>query len=177
MDNKILVAFASAYGSTEEIARAIARDLDDQGFAVDVSRARDVDDLSPYRAVILGSAIRGQSVLPEAVRFVEDHQVELRHRPVAYFAVCLTLRADTEENRRQVASWLEPLCRLVPPVEIGLFAGALDPDRMPFVMRVLTRLARMPEGDFRDWPAIHAWAARVGARLAPTGSAPGQRGA
>ena len=58
MNNKILVTYASRAGSTAEVAEAIGKTLTEGGAQVDVIPMQDVNDLSPYRAVVAGSAIR-----------------------------------------------------------------------------------------------------------------------
>ncbi len=55
MSNKILVTYASRAGSTQGVAEAIGKSLADGGAAVDVRPMRDVQDLTPYRAVVAGS--------------------------------------------------------------------------------------------------------------------------
>ena len=77
MGNKILIAYASACGSTGEVAEAIGQELCSAGAAVDVRLAKRVSDLGPYRAVVVGSAIRMGRWLPEAVKFVETHREAL----------------------------------------------------------------------------------------------------
>jgi menaquinone-dependent protoporphyrinogen oxidase len=161
MSDKVLVAYASRCGSTGEVAEAIGQVLGNGGAAVDVRLVKEVTDVSPYRAVIVGSAIRAGNWLPEAVKFVETHREALSRMPVAYFAVCLTLKEDTEDNRRTVAAHLDPIRETVQPVDVGLFAGALDPSKMSFILRLIMKTAKSPEGDFRDWEAIRTWAANV----------------
>jgi menaquinone-dependent protoporphyrinogen oxidase len=56
-DGRVLVAFASPNGSTAVIAEAITAELCAAGFRVDCSLVAAVDDLAPYRAVILGSGV------------------------------------------------------------------------------------------------------------------------
>jgi menaquinone-dependent protoporphyrinogen oxidase len=165
MKDKILVAYASRAGSTGEVAEAIGQVLCEAGAAVDVRLAKEVTDLSPYRAVVVGSGIRVGKWLPEAVQFVERYQEALSRVPVAYFLVCLTLKEDTEENRRTVAAYLDPVRDLVQPVDVGLFAGAMDYAKLPFIFRLMMKAMKSPEGDFRDWEAIRDWADQVRARL------------
>jgi len=158
MSDKILVAYASRCGSTGEVAEAIGQVLCDAGAAVDVRLAKNVTDVSPYRAVIVGSAIRMGRWLPEAVGFVETHREPLSRVPVAYFLSCMTLEDDTEEKRRTVAIYLDPVREIVQPVDVGLFAGAMDYDKLPFIFRLMMKTLGTPEGDFRDWEGIRAWA-------------------
>ncbi len=163
--DKILVAYASRAGSTGEVAETTGQVLCEAGAAVDVRLAKDVTDLSPYRAVVVGSGIRVGKWLPEAVGFVEKHRGVLSQVPVAYFAVCLTLKEDTEENRREVAAYLDPVREVVQPVDVGLFAGVMDYGKLPFIFRLMMKAMKSPEGDFRDWEAIRDWAGQVRARL------------
>lgn len=158
MSDKILVAYASKCGSTGEVAEAIGQALCEAGAAVDVRLAQNVTDVSPYRAVIVGSAIRVGRWLPDAIKFVETHQEALSQVPVAYFLTCMTLEDDTEENRRTVAAYLDPVREIVQPVDVGLFAGSMDPSKLSFVFRLMMKAMGTPEGDYRDWEAIRAWA-------------------
>jgi len=161
VSDKVLVAYASRCGSTGGVAEAIGEVLCEGGVAADVRLAKDVTDLSGYQAVIVGSAIRMGAWLPEAMKFVETHQDVLSRIPVAYFAVCMTLEEDTEENRRTVAAYLDPIRERVQPVDVGLFAGAMDYNKLPFIYRLIVKALKSPEGDFRDWDAIRAWAANA----------------
>jgi len=168
MDNKILVAYASRAGSTSRVAEAIAGVLCADGMAVDVRLAKEVSDVSSYRAVVVGSAIYMGRWMPDAVKFVEKHKNVLSRMPVAYFLVCLTLKDDTEENRSLVRSYLDPVIEKTPqvqPLDIGLFAGRMDYSKLSFFYRFIAKTMDAPEGDYRDWNAITAWAGRVSSQL------------
>jgi len=168
MEEKILVAYASRAGSTGGVAGTIGEALCNGGATVDVRLAKDVTDVSAYRALVVGSAIYMGNWMSEAVKFVESHRDALSRVPVAYFTVCLTLKDDTDENRRTVAAYLDPVLEKVPevePVTVGLFAGALDYSKLSFLYRTIAKKMSGPEGDFRDWEAINAWAGQVHDRL------------
>ncbi len=172
MSNKILVTYASRAGSTAEVAQAIGQTLVDNGAQVDVRPMNDVRDLSPYRAVVAGSAIRGQKWLPEAVQFMQTHRAELAQKSVAEFTVCITLAMKNgEQYRSGVRDWVAPVRALVQPVSEGLFAGMLDFSKLPFnwdtlMLRLTVALGIFPRGDHRDWNAIHAWAGSLKSALA-----------
>ncbi|MBI5957219.1 MAG: flavodoxin, partial [Chloroflexi bacterium] len=57
MSHKILVAYASRAGSTAGVAEAIGKTLSENGAQVEVRPMQDVKDLTPYGAVVAGSAI------------------------------------------------------------------------------------------------------------------------
>lgn len=166
MNNKILVAYASATGSTVGVAEAIGKTLAESGASVDVRPMKQITDLSPYQAVVLGSAIHGKRWLPEAMQFMRTHQATLAQKPFAAFLVCMTLAISNGKYREHVADFLQPVRALVKPVSEGLFAGALDISKVPsFGNRLKFRLSVIfgvwSEGDHRDWNAIRAWAESV----------------
>jgi menaquinone-dependent protoporphyrinogen oxidase len=162
VNNKILVTYASRAGSTMEVAEAIGKTLSEDHAQVDVMPIQDVKDLSPYRAVIVGSAIRKSKWLPEAVQFIRTHQETLRHKPIAMFTVCIALAMlNSEQYRSAVAGWTAPIRALVRPLSEGLFVGMLDFNKLPFnwdtlKLRATVAAGIFPRGDYRDWNAIRA---------------------
>jgi menaquinone-dependent protoporphyrinogen oxidase len=161
---KILVTYASRTGSTAGVAEAIATTLIENGAEADVRPMADVDDLTPYGAVVAGSAIQNRQWLPEAMQFIQTHRVELGKRPFATFTVCMTLAMrNGEKYRPGVLDWIAPVRTLVRPLSEGLFAGTLDIAKIPaFGDRLKFRLSVLfgvwSEGDHRDWDAIRTWA-------------------
>ncbi|MBN1219260.1 MAG: flavodoxin domain-containing protein [Anaerolineae bacterium] len=172
MPNKILVAYASRTGSTAGVAEAIGQTLAESGASVEVRPMSEIKDLTPYRAVVAGSAIQGGQWLPEAMQFMHTHQAALAQKPFAAFLVCMTLAMPgAAKYREHVASFLQPVRALVRPVSEGLFAGVLDISKVPsFGDRLKFRLSVIfgvwTEGDHRNWAAIHAWAAELPPLLA-----------
>ncbi|MBN2149242.1 MAG: flavodoxin domain-containing protein [Anaerolineales bacterium] len=167
MSNKILVTYASRFGATAGVAEAIGKTLIELGAQVDVLPMEAVTDISPYQAVVAGSAINGGAWLPEAMQFVQAHQAEMRQRPFAAFLVCMTLAMkNADQYRSHVSAWLDPVRAVVRPVSEGQFSGVLDIAKIPsFSDRLKFRLSVLfgvwKEGDHRDWNAIHAWAATL----------------
>lgn len=174
MSVTILVAYASGSGSTAEVASVIGEVLKqgDTAVSITVKNVKDVETVDGYTAVVLGSSIRAGRWLPEALDFLAEQSPSLAKRPVAYFTTCLTMVNDDNNSRRIVLRYMQPVLRLAPqitPVGLGLFAGSLDPDR-----QLITTHGMGPQGDFRDWKTIRAWASRVRPALLAGAAAPGQ---
>lgn len=171
MSKNILVTYASRTGSTAGVADAIGETLAENGAQVDVRPMGDVKDLTPYWAVVAGSAIQNKEWLPEATKFVHTYRAELAKKPFAMFSVCMTLAMkDGERYRPHVSEWLSPVRTLVKPVSEGLFAGVLDISKIPsFGDRLKFRLSVAfgvwSEGDHRDWNAIREWSQDLHSQL------------
>jgi menaquinone-dependent protoporphyrinogen IX oxidase len=67
MDIQILVAYATKYGATAGIAEKIGQVLRQAGLLTDVLPVDRVSDLTPYEAVVLGSAVYIGKVLAVVV--------------------------------------------------------------------------------------------------------------
>lgn len=159
MTKRILVAYATGTGSTGEVAAAIAEILKDPNVEIITQNVDDVQKIDSYSGFVIGSSIRAGRWLPAGIRFIKEFGTEMSNRPVAYFTTCLTMVNDNQHNRKTVMSYMEPILTLaadIQPVGIGLFAGSLDPNRIPIMEGV-----RGPHGDYRNWDAIKAWAAEI----------------
>lgn len=168
MKKKILIAYASRCGSTGGVADTVGQVLHASGASVDVRLLKKVKDISPYQAIIVGSAIRMGKWLPEAADFVKKHKEALSKLPVAFFVVCLTMKDDTPENRNTVLNYLKPVHQEAPqviPVDTGLFAGAVDFKKLSFVYRIVLKSMDIVEGDYRNWEAVKNWAGEVSRKI------------
>lgn len=165
MDSKkILVTYASRSGSTAEIAAAIGKSLSQNGIHVDIIPMQAVKDVSEYQAIVAGSAIRNRAWLPEAMEFVRAHRSELSQKRFATFTTSITLAmSNSDQYRKAVSDWIQPVRAQVRPVSEGLFAGRLDFSKLPFnwdtvKLRTVVAMGIFPKEDRRDWQAINAWA-------------------
>ena len=166
MADRILVAYATRYGSTADVAEAIGDELRKAGETVDVRPITDITDLSSYRAVVIGSPIYMGRWLPESQVFIEKNQQFLRTIPVAYFAVGLTVKEGTPELIRKAEASMDQVRLLVNPVEVGVFPGKLETGRLTIADHAIVKLIRAEAGDFRDPGAVRAWAQAVREKIA-----------
>ena len=191
MNDKILIAYTTNAGSSREVAEAIAGELEKHGAAADIRRLEEIEDLSPYKGVVVGGPMimgwhRG------AVKFLKKHQMALRTLPVVYFftAMSLTRTGETQlngvpvrvdpnlakapknpsrlsyrERYATVERYLGPVLRSVPsvrPVSVGFFGGKLDFFKLKPLQRLFVMLVVQAQpGDRRNWPEIRDWAASL----------------
>ncbi|TAJ44136.1 flavodoxin domain-containing protein [Methanofollis fontis] len=154
---KILIAYASRYGSTQEIAESMARILEEQGFAIDCMNVMDVRDIGPYAAVVAGSPIYMGKWLVEAVDFIKLFRNDLKIRPLAIFAVGYSMKEESDVIRKSARASMSEVTMYVQPQAEGLFAGKFDPDTMSQADLQIMKMAGAVPGDARDWTMIGNW--------------------
>ena len=108
MDKNILVTYASKYGATQEIAEKIGDVLRQAGLQADVLPVDGIRDLTPYQAVILGSAVYIGKWPKEAVAFLQTNEKILADRPVWLFSSGPTGEGDPVELLERLASACRP---------------------------------------------------------------------
>jgi menaquinone-dependent protoporphyrinogen oxidase len=160
---RILVAYASKHGSTREIAETIAERLGELGAEVRATPAAEVSGVGAFDAVVLGSALYAGSWMKEAVEFVHGNAALLADRPAWLFSSG-PLGDDVQDDEEQPRQLAE-LRSLIGPREHVVFFGAMDRTRLGFGERMMVKAVKAPDGDFRDWEAIKAWADRIGGQL------------
>jgi menaquinone-dependent protoporphyrinogen oxidase len=167
----VLIVYASRLGSTQAIAARLAERIRAHGLAATACSVETVDDFIPYDAVVVGSAVYGGHWLKEASRFVRRHDARLAARPVWLFSSGPVGKTATTHEPVESAEVGE-LARIVGARGHRTFAGSLD--RSTLDKADLSTVERfvakrfVPEGDFRDWPAIDAWADEIARALGAT---------
>jgi menaquinone-dependent protoporphyrinogen oxidase len=157
MHKRVLVAYASATGSTVDIAAAIGETLGVRGFSVDVRPIQEKPQVGGYQAVLIGSAVHFGNWLPEAVDFVKTNQQALSRVPMALFAVHITNVGNDETSQKNRLAYLDAVRPFLQPVAEGFFAGRFD--RRGATLLLPGLLARLvPPLDFRNWEKVRAWA-------------------
>jgi menaquinone-dependent protoporphyrinogen oxidase len=168
MSASILVAYATRYGSTQEVAEAVAATLRECGLAIDIQPMRDVRTFDQYRAVVLGAPLYMFHWHKDALHFLARHREALMQRPVAIFALG-PLHAE-EKEFQEVRGQLDKELAKFPwltPAAIAIFGGKFDPEKLTFPHNLLPALKNMPASDVRDWTAIRAWASDLAAQFQP----------
>ena len=161
---KVLVAYATAAGSTVGVAQRIAEVLRAHGHVVSTSSVDQVTDAENYDAYVVGSAVHDQAWLPSGAAFLSRERRKFVDKPVWLFSVgpLGTEIQDEEEQPKQ----LDELREKLRPRDHRLFFGVLDRDKLGFGERMMVKAVKAPEGDFRNWDEIRAWADGIATELA-----------
>jgi menaquinone-dependent protoporphyrinogen oxidase len=163
----ILIAVASRHGGTRGIAEALGQELRAAGHNVTVQDAGAVMSLEGYDAALVGSAVYMGAWLQAARQCVERNAAALTAMPVWLFSSG-PLGAENPQPATPLPH-LDALLRQTGAREHRMFIGKLDKGAIGFGERVIAQAVKAPEGDFRDWAAIRAWADQIAAALpAPT---------
>lgn len=168
MLNSILIAYATRYGSTQEVAKAIAATLHERGLEVELQPVRKVRTLEGYGAVVLGAPLYMFHWHKDALRFISQHRKALAKRPVAIFA--LGPFSNDEKEWQDVRAQLDKELAKFPwltPAALEIFGGKFDPTNLRVPWNLVPALKQMPASDIRDWTAIRAWASNLAAKLQP----------
>jgi len=162
MAAEILIAYATRYGSTAEVADRMGARLRQQGHEVEVRQAREVRSLDGNRAVVLGAPFYIGSMLKDARGFLDAHRKQLERLPVAVFALGpISSSDDLAEAKQQLEGALAKLGWLK-PAAAEMFVGSYDPARLRMADKLIAKvpvspLYGKPARDDRDWDAIRAW--------------------
>ena len=168
MNGPVLVAFATRYGSTQEVAEAVAESLRETWLEVDIKRLRDVKTLDGYHGVVVGAPLQMFRWHKDAMGFLARQQSALAGLPVAVFA--LGPFNDVEKEWNEVRGQLDKELAKFPwfsPIDVKVFGGKFDPASLRLPWTLLPALKKIPAADIRDWDAIKAWGQDLAGRFQP----------
>lgn len=167
----VLVAYASRYGSTAQIAERIAQTLTTAGHEATALPASEVRDLTDAAAVVVGSCVYFGSWGKDATTFVQRNHEGLATLPVWLFSSgplpgsVIPNDKDADPTPKGIAD----LTKSLGAVEHRVFDGALDRAKLSLRDRLIRTLPAgrglLPEVDGRNWPAIEEWAQSIAREL------------
>jgi menaquinone-dependent protoporphyrinogen IX oxidase len=165
---KCLVVYGSKYGSTREVAQAVA-----DGLEADIADASTLPDVREYDLVVIGSPIYGNDYLAAVIEFIQKFRTDLDEKRVAAFITAAAdwdvqagLTGDEDDllpTQQEYAEGLATLCG-GHMVACRGFGGRLVPDQLDETDRGMLEwfyqfLMRKPlEGfDLLDPAAAYRW--------------------
>ncbi|MFC3433161.1 flavodoxin [Nocardia seriolae] len=159
IEHSTLIVYASAAGSTAQIAEFMAQRMRDKQLHVRVEPVDRAPDPGLFEAVVLGSAIHNGRFLPGFADYIQRHAATLKQQPNWLFSVGMgpALHGPVGAIFKRITPPAVTECRTAADSKgYQGFAGvvARPPDLRT---RLLVRLFGCPFGDLRDWTAIAAW--------------------
>lgn len=169
---KILIPYASAHGSTAEVAQFMGTELTRQGFSVTVSSIQLLNDVAGYDAFLLGSAVHSGVWLPEMVHFVREYRTQMATKPVYLWVMCIRVLEPGGHEHVLEHYFPKHVVEQLPIYGVRAFAGKIDQASLDWseswTMALRydgMRTAKSYSGDFRDWDDIRSWTQKVGSEL------------
>ena len=159
---KVLVSAASRHGATIEVAATIGAVLGAAGHEVFVLAPDEVTGLDGFDAAVIGSAVYVGRWAEPARDLVARHKVALARIPVWLFSSGPV--GDPPRPAEDPAD-ATALAALVGARGHRSFPGRMDKRRLGIAERAMVAAVRVPEGDYRPWAAIEAWAREIAAVL------------
>jgi menaquinone-dependent protoporphyrinogen oxidase len=154
---KVLVTAATKHGATGDIAQEIGNVLAERGFDTTVALADEVAAMD-YDAAIVGSAVYAGHWLKSARELVDREAEALATMPVWLFSSGpIGSPPKPEEDPVDV----EEILDITRARSHRVFAGKLVRKQLSFPERAIVLALRVPEGDFRDFTEIRAWASEI----------------
>ena len=166
---KVLVAYATKYGSTAEIAEAVGKTFKASGLEAEVLPAKAVSALDGYDAVVLGSGLYVGGWHEDAVWFVRKFEKELKARPVWLFSSGPT--GGSKDADAQVAKAKESPTAVAMTKSVERYASRIGArGHATFPGKVGDNFKGfwakwIPKGDWRDFDVIAEWTRAVAVAL------------
>lgn len=162
---KVLVSAASKHGATADIAHAIGDALTSAGIVVDVRPPEDVDSVEPYDGVVLGSAVYAGRWLDPMKRLVDREAPALTGKPVWLFSSGPI--GDPPKPLEEPADGRD-LGMRIHALDHRVFPGRLERRSLGLAERAIIAVVHAPDGDFRTWEPVAAWARSIADSLEAT---------
>jgi menaquinone-dependent protoporphyrinogen oxidase len=166
---RVLVVYATRGGTSRELAEQVAQVLEHAGLMVDLHPVTTPIDVAAYRAVVLGSALYFQRLMPEALHFLAHNATLFAERPLALFSVGAEMRKGTPTARLAAETWVRHSLATLPNIQtIALehFAGAVELRPRSFWWRLLVLITFGERGDWRGSTSASRLAQRANPRTA-----------
>jgi menaquinone-dependent protoporphyrinogen oxidase len=156
---RALVCVASKHGSTLGVGKAVGARLNRLGLAVDMRPPEAITTVAPYDVVILGSALYANRMMPSMATLTQRWGDALGNATV-YLFISGPLDPGPVEGI-PVPKDARDLAAYIGARETQLFAGRMEPRELRPTERAVMRMIGARAGDYRDFPAIEAWADKI----------------
>jgi menaquinone-dependent protoporphyrinogen oxidase len=157
---KVLVTASGRYGSTQEIAESIGRSLLRHGHDVSVIPSPDVDEVAGFDAIVMGGAVYAGQWLRDGRELIKRTHQALTELPLWVFS-----SGPVGDMRPEPPPLMVDILEPLRPVDHAVFGGKLIRSQLFLGDRAVAQSLGAPDGDYRDWAVIDAWAEKVATEL------------
>lgn len=169
---RVLIAYGSRYGSTEEIVNKISeylKDLDVESTVVDVKKEKKWPLFDGYDGVIVGSGIKISKWMREPLQFLELRSHDLERIKLAVFISCISIINDPEYAQKELLEKIFKETGVAPDLyeAFGPLIDMSGSSRMGFLDKIISKtvitglnndlnlnLDMNGRNDLRDWDKI-----------------------
>lgn len=152
-----LIAHKSHTGTTKEAAEIIQNVFISKALDVELLEISEVKSVDKYDLIIIGAPINGMHWLPEASNFISKHEITLKKKKVACFALSYIINDGRKFWKNRMRSNFKNICQLNDPIDTMIFGGKIDKP-MPAPARFIFGLSKEAPLDYRDNKKIEDWA-------------------
>ena len=168
---RVLIAYGSRYGSTEEIANKISEYLEEMNVESTVINLKKIKQpkLTEYDGVIVGSGIKISKWMNEPKNFLKNYSGEISKKKLAVFISCISKINDPEYAQKDLLEKIFTETGVKPDTyaSFGPLIDMTGSSRMGFLDKMISKtvitglnndlnLYLDPDGrnDLRDWDEI-----------------------
>ena len=157
---RVLVAYATRFGSTHEVASAIVRELNAAGLQAQSAEAGSALIPDDFDAFVIGSPMYGGTWMSDAAMFTAIMAERIGGKPVALFSIGTLGVKNPDAGHAEHNSFVERIGSVAPSLNVighTDFTGYFERANLQWYLRILDRFVLNPQGDHRDWAAIKEW--------------------
>ena len=168
---KVLIAYGSRYGSTEEIALKFVDLLEDEDIETKLLNLKKekTPNLNEYDGIIVGSSVKITKWMKEPQRFLIQNRDALNQKKVAIYVSCMSILTDPEYAREELLEKVFENAGVIPDLyeAFGPVIDLGENSRMGFIDKRIAHsviiglskekgydLNMKGRNDLRDWAKI-----------------------
>jgi len=163
---KVLVTYATKYGTTAEIAGDIAKTLTASGLETDVIPVMEVGMVDEYDAIVIGSPLYIGKILVEAREFCKQYKPHLEGKWIAFFVDGVSLCNGNHKKQEAMFAAIDAMSLYIVVAEKAIFGGRLVRGVLSEADLQIATIANAPEGDFRNPEDVRTWANDIAQKIA-----------
>lgn len=162
---RTLIAYATKYGTTKEIAEEVQAVLAENNIESDLINLMEIGPIDAYNAVIIGSPVYMGKMLIEARDFCQKYMPFLAGKWVAIFVDGISCCPPGDNSERALFAAIDEMNNYVKPAVKKVFTGSLDLSVLTEADAQIADMVHPPVGDFRDHEAIRNWAREIASAI------------